>query len=104
MLEFFLFFMMIVLLIGLINIPIMIANSRGICGGEKITITILSWLGVFFGVTWVIALILSLLWRGECAVGATNLDKLEQVARLYRTKAITKSEYEKMKSKLLKNE
>lgn len=100
--EFILFFMIVMLLIGIISIPIMIAGARGICGGEKATIVILSWLGIFFGVTWVVALILSLLWRGECIVGGSNLDKLEKLAKLYKDKAITKAEFESMKARLLK--
>lgn len=102
MLEFLFFFMIIMLLIGFISIPIMIANARGICGGEKTTIIILSWLGIFFGVTWVVALVLSLIWNGACGIGYTNLDKLEKLSKLYKDKVISKSEYEAMKSKLLR--
>lgn len=102
MLEFILFFMVIMVLIGVISIPVLIAGARGICGGEKTTIIILSWLGIFFGITWVIALVLSLIWRGECSVGDSKLDRLERYAQLYKDKAITKAEFEAIKEKLLK--
>lgn len=55
-----------------------------------------------FMVTWVVALILSLLWRSECIFGGSNLDKLEKLAKLYKDKAITKAEFESMKARLLK--
>lgn len=51
-----------ILLLGLfviINIPINIAKNKGVTGGNLTAITILSWLGLFFGITWIIALILA---------------------------------------------
>lgn len=100
-LAFILFFALALLCVAIICIPIMIANARGICGGEKVAIVILSWLGIFFGVTWVVALILSLVWRGDCVYGVDNLDRLEKLSRLYKEKVITKEEYETLKAKLL---
>lgn len=104
LLVFAIMFVLGLLLVGFLMIPILIANARGICGGEKTTISILSWLGIFFGVTWIVALILSLLWRGECGIGETNLDKLEKLSRLYANKSITREEYNALKSKLLSRE
>lgn len=101
-LAFLIMFAMVMLCIAIICIPIMIANARGICGGEKTAIIVLSWMGIFFGITWFVALILSLIWRGDCVNGVDNLDRLEKLSRLYKEKAITKDEYEKMKQKLLK--
>ena len=94
-------FILGLIFVGFLLIPIWIANARGICGGEKTTISILSWMGIFFGITWIVALILSLVWRGECAMRETNLDKLEKVSKLYRNKSITREEYNEIKSKLL---
>lgn len=101
-LTFMLMFLFVMLCLSIICIPIMIANVRGICGGAKTAIIVLSWMGVFFGITWIVALILSLVWRGDCFEGIDNLDRLEKLSRLYKDKAITKDEYEKLKSKLLK--
>ena len=101
MLEFLFFFTLVMVFIGIISIPIMIAGARGICGGRKTTITILSWLGIFLGITWVVALCLSLIWEPECGIGQSNLDKLEKLSQLYKDKVITKAEFESMKSKLL---
>lgn len=97
--------LLLVLLVSLIfvsfvMIPIMIANARGITGAEKTTIVILSWLGIFFGITWLAALILSLVWGGSST--GDNLDKLEKLSKLYKSKVITKAEYEKMKAKLMR--
>ncbi len=98
----FLFMVLLILLcIGFICIPIAIANARGITGGEHASIVLLSWLGIFFGVTWIVALILACVWHGDKNTATDNLDKLEQLSRLYKSKAISKSEYEKMKRKLM---
>lgn len=101
LLFFLVMFLLVMIGLAIICIPIMIANERGIEGSQKTLIIVLSWLGIFFGVTWFVALFLSLLWRGEEYCCADNLDKLEKLSRLYKEKAITKEEYEKLKSKLL---
>lgn len=103
-LALFLMFMMVVAFIcALIYIPIMIANARGICGTMRTAIIVLAWLGIFFGVTWFVALIMALVWDGDVTYirGEDNLDKLAKLSKLYRDKAITKPEYEKLKKKLL---
>lgn len=98
--AFLIMFSITVLCVAFLSIPILIANARGICGAEHTTIVVLSILGVFFGITWLVALILSVVWRGECMV-EEDLDRLEKAAKLYKSKAISKEEYEKIKSKLL---
>ena len=100
-LAFLIMFAVVVLGVAIISIPIMIANSRGITGGEQVAIVVLSILGIFFGITWFVALILSLVWHGDCLAG-DNLDKLEKLSKLYKDKVITKTEYERMKSKLMR--
>ena len=75
--------------------------ARGIYGTEHTVIVVLSILGIFFGLTWFVALILSLVWGGECFTG-DSLDKLEKLSRLYKDKVITKAEYERMKAKIMK--
>lgn len=102
----FVLILLCVFVCAVISIPVMIANARGICGNQKLIIITLSWFGIFFGVTWIVALILSLTWCGNdggaCACGC-RLDELEKLARLYKAKTITKAEFDKMKAKLLKD-
>lgn len=103
---FLMFMLLCAFVCAIICIPVMIANARGICGNQKLIIVILSWLGIFFGVTWIAALILALAWNGSgraCDACGSRLDELEKLAKLYKSKVISKSEYEKMKAKLLKD-
>lgn len=90
-------FALIMLCVALICVPIMIANARGITGNEKLIITILSWLGILFGVTWIVALVLSLVWGSS----KDNLENLEKLSKLYKDKVITKEEFERQKAKYL---
>ena len=100
--AFIVMFFLVVVCLAILCIPIMIANARGICGSEKTAIIVLSWLGIFFGITWFVTLILSLVWHSDCVDGKDNLDRLEKLSKLYKEKAITKEEYERMKEKLLR--
>lgn len=92
---------LIALICMFLYIPILIANSRGVSGGERIAIIVLSWLGIFFGITWIIALIMSLACSGTPTICSDNLDSLEKLSRLYRQKMISKKEFEELKSKIL---
>lgn len=93
-------FILIVLAIVVMFMPVMIANERGVSGGDMTLIVIFSVLGIFFGFTWVCALVLAFCCGAESNRG-DNLNKLATAARLYKAKAISKSEYEKLKKKLL---
>lgn len=99
--AFLIMFFFVTLCVAFLYIPIMIANARGICGTEHTVIVVLSVLGIFLGLTWFVALILALVWGGKCFTG-DDLDRLEKLSRLYKDKVITKAEYERMKSKLMK--
>lgn len=82
----------------------MIASSRGILGTRRMLIALLSWLGIFFGVTWIVALVLACVLPGDgctCCGGCGDLDKLATASKLYKDKAITKSEFEEIKAKIL---
>ncbi len=99
---FFVCALLFTFVVALACLPIMIANARGVDGPRKTAIVALSILGIFCGVTWLAALILALVWRGECeCCCGTNLDNLEKLSKLYKAKVITKAEYEKMKAKLI---
>lgn len=100
----------IVFILFLIQIPIMIAKGRGVSGSELSTITVLSWLGIFLGITWIVALILALVWQPakwldkDSAANAGDIaDSLEKLHKLKQKGVITAKEFEAEKKKLLRN-
>jgi len=99
----------ILLAILIIRIPIVIAKNRGITGSDLTTIAILSWCGIFLGITWVIALVFSLLWgREDQIVGKRtgiddNIDRLEKLHKLKQRGAISRQEFDAEKKKMLGN-
>lgn len=100
--AFFVMFVIVLLGVAILSIPVMIANARGICGGERVAIIVLSIFGIFFGITWFIALVLSLVLHGGDMFVGDNLDRLEKLAKLYKDKVISKDEYERIKARLLR--
>lgn len=99
----------IVLLIFLIQIPVLIARGRSLSASDITTITILSWFGLIFGVTWFVALVLSLVWLSEISQehGKYNkstggaADQLEKLDKLKQRGVITQKEFETEKKKIL---
>lgn len=91
--------LVIIFLIFLVRIPIIIARNRGIYGGNLTTIAILSWLGLILGITWVIALVFAMIWRGEG--GGADVDKLGKLHKLKKSGAITQKEFDAEKRKIL---
>ena len=101
----------LVIAVLLIQVPIMIAKNRGISGGELKTITILSWCGILVGITWFIAIILSLAWtpknwvekkpREEKLLQSNSLESLEKLASLRDKGIITEEEFAREKMKIL---
>lgn len=100
--AFLMMFCLVTICIAVLAIPVMIANARGVGGGTYTAIILLSVFGIFFGITWFIALIMSLVCRGDVFIG-DELDKLEKLSKLYKEKVISKSEYEKMRAKILRD-
>ena len=105
------------IILWLIYVPIMIAKRRGISGSELTTISILSWCGILFvGITWIIAIILALVWQPKNWIGKdvstkgnsassttlTDLELLEKLGTLKEKGAITEEEFQKEKAKILK--
>ena len=97
----------LIVAILIIRIPIVIAKNRGITGGDLTTIGLLSWLGIFFGVTWVVALILAFIWSSEIRVAvqdgraADDIDRLEKLHKLKKSGAISQKEFDTEKKKVL---
>lgn len=97
----------IAIIIGITTVPIYIAKSRGITGRELTTITILSWAGLIIGITWIIALVLSLTYQPNNWIdknkGKTNidLDGLEKLYRLKKNGVLSQTEFNREKKRLM---
>ena len=97
----------------LVQVPIKIAENRGISGGELNTIKTLSWCGILIGITWIIAIILSLVWQptnwvekktpNEKIILQGNIDVLERLSVLKEKGGISEQEFKKEKDKILLN-
>ncbi|HOY47184.1 MAG TPA: SHOCT domain-containing protein [Alphaproteobacteria bacterium] len=98
--EIFFLFILIFLFVLLIRWPISIAEERCVAPTILGTVKVLSWLGIIFGVTWVIAMIVALL--AESQIKSDSLDKLEKLNSLRKAKVITEAEFQKEKKKILK--
>lgn len=98
----------LIMLVWLLQIPGAIAEYRGIKDPELTTISILGWFCILLGVTWFIALALSLIYQpkkwidGTEAVEKTDgMDLLLKLKELQEKEIITQEEFEKQKEKLL---
>jgi len=99
----------IALLIFLVQIPVLIARGRGLSASDLTTITILSWFGLIFGVTWFVALVLALVWSSEMSQEHSKYNKstgsaADQLEKLYKLKQrgiITQKEFDAEKKKIL---
>lgn len=112
----FLWILLLILIVYfIIQIPITIAKSRGIQGSELSTISILSWVALFFGITWFVALFLSLIYQPQKWIDKSksfersetppteNIEKLLKLNELREKNIITQDEFKSQKDKLLKS-
>jgi hypothetical protein len=83
-----------------VNIPIMIARSRGINGSDLSTISILSWSSLLLGITWIVALVLAIVWQPK---NTSTVDLLHKLHDLFKKGAISKKEFDSEKKKILNN-
>lgn len=115
----FILILFFTLIVWFLHVPILIATKRDIEDPELTTIKILSWCGIFFGITWIIALVLSLIYHPKNWIDKTalvennsiqnkitnnNIDTLIKLNELREKEIITQEEFEKQKEKLLANE
>ena len=73
----------------------------------------MSWVGVLFFLTWIIAIVLALIWKPkewveknegmEAMVSKDNLDVLEKLSVLKEKGAISEDEFQKQKDKIMSN-
>ena len=102
------FLIVIGLIILVIRVPIMIANARGITGSELTTIRLLSWVSLLVAVTWIIALIMSLVyqpnkWIDKQPEKEKEIDyaSLEKIHDLKEKGILSEEEYIREKNKIL---
>ncbi len=91
-------------IILIIRLPIIIAKNRGITGEELSTITILSWVSLLVGITWIVALVLSLVYKPKKWIDKDeklDLDQLEKLYSLKKKGIISQEEFEQEKQKIL---
>lgn len=98
--------LLLVIGIWLIRIPIIIAQSRSVKASALSGISVLSWLGIFFGITWVAALIWALVEHPEQTQQTQsgkndNIDAIEKLGQLKEQGLLTQDEFEKKKAQLL---
>ncbi len=99
-LLFFLIFLFVFILI--VRIPIIIAKNRGVAGSDLTTIAVLSWLGILFGLTWIAALILALLYTPSTDPDkVVGIDELSKAYDLKEKGVISQSEFNRYKKKFL---
>ena len=106
---FFIYGLYLLLWLFIATIPTTIAKNRGVENGELKTITILSWLGSFFFITWIIALVFACIykptrWINENAHNVNENDayqSLEKLGNLKEKGLISEDEFNREKNKLM---
>lgn len=109
--EFMLIWIILVLLIIflLIEVPIYIAKKRGITDSELLAITVLSWVGILIPLTWIVALVLAIVWKPDNWVDKkenTKIDYLEELEKLANLKdkgILSEAEFNEHKKRLMKH-
>ena len=114
-------FLIICVTLVVVYIPIWIAEHRKVKRENLHIIVLLSWFGLLFGVTWIIAFFLSLVYEGNATDGdrkpaSTHIvvqtrtsslcdpaDELEKLAALKEKGCLTEDEFKEQKAKILRN-
>ncbi len=94
----------LILILILLVLPTEIAQKRGVSKEHRRYIIVLSLLGLLFGVTWVVALILAFVFPSENEKKENekdNLVKLSMLGKLKKDGVLTDEEFEEEKHKLL---
>lgn len=97
-------FLILILILILLVLPTEIAQKRGVSKEHRRYIIVLSLLGLLFGVTWVVALILAFVFPSENEKKENekdNLVKLSMLGKLKKDGVLTDEEFEEEKHKLL---
>lgn len=98
---------LVYLFIFCIRLPITIAKDRNITGSKLRIISVLSWVSLLTGVTWIIALVLALVYETENLnsenekMSLNDLEKLEKLNDLKEKGILSVEEFEKEKASIL---
>ena len=90
--------------VWVIRIPVRIAESRGLTNTQISIVAVLSWCGIFFGVTWTVALILSLVWENDGPSDekrSIDPDKLLKLNELREKGVISQAEFDEQKKLMM---
>ena len=104
--------LLLVVAFWLLRIPVKIARHRGMSERDIHMISILCWVGVLLGVTWIAALVWAIIGEKECAVLTQGIEanhpkedivnSIEKLCDLKNKGAITEEEFREKKEQLLK--
>ena len=87
-----------------IRLPIRIAERRGLTNTQISVVALLSWCGVFFGITWTVALVFSLVWENDGKSDEKrpiDPDKLLKLNELKEKGLISQAEFDEQKKRML---
>ena len=95
------------IIIFIIRIPIIVAKKRGLKENDVHVIALLSWVSLFIGITWIVALIMSLVYQPPKpdVNRQSNRNELDELSKLFEMKEngiLTQEQFEKAKENLLR--
>ena len=85
----------ILICVGVIRIPIIIAKRRGLTERTVTAIALLSWMSLLVGITWIVALIMSLIYHPQTYTDQSGLGELKEKGIL------TPEQFDKAKKRVL---
>ncbi len=97
------FALVLFILIFIIRIPIIIAKRRNLKESDINVIALLSWISLLVGVTWIIALVMSLVYQPPInkQSPSNDLDELSKLFELKEKGILSQEEFERAKSRVL---
>ena len=100
--------LLILVSIFIIRIPIIVAKKRRLKESDVNVIALLSWASLLVGVTWIVALIMSLVYQPQKydENKKSNQNELDELSKLFEMKEkgiLTQEQFEKAKERLFKD-
>ena len=99
------FALFLFILIFFLRIPIIIAIRRGLKKSDINVIALLSWISLLIGITWIVALVMSLVCQPQHSIkkqsSPDDLDELSKLFELMEKGLLSQEEFERAKHRLL---